>query len=59
MTPEEFVNGLTVGGSTNIADENDDIEYCPTHGYEHGYIGDLYHEDTCRAYASKIARLIA
>lgn len=54
MTPEEFVNGLMLGGGTNISDFADDPEYCPVHAWDHSYVGNLYHQDECPAYARKI-----
>lgn len=58
MTPEEFVNALDAGGSTNITDHEDDAEYCPIHGYDHSYVGDLYHEGNCPTFAAKLARIL-
>jgi hypothetical protein len=58
MTPEEFINALAAGGSTNLTDHEDDVEYCPVHSYYQSYVDDLYHEDKCPDYAAKLARLI-
>ena len=55
MTPGEFVNALAAGGSTHISDFADDVDYCPVHAWDHSYIGNLYHEDECPAYAQKLA----
>lgn len=55
MTPGEFAEALAAGGSTNISDFADDIEYCPVHAWDHSFIGNLYHEDECPAYARKLA----
>lgn len=52
MTPEEFVNGLIAGGSTNITDYEDDVDYCPVHAWDIP----LYHQDDCPAYAAKLER---
>ena len=57
MTPEEFVNGLMSGGSTNISDFADDPEHCPVHAWDHSYVGNLYHADECTAYAAKLDAL--
>lgn len=57
MTPEEFVNGLMAGGSTNISDFAEDPDYCPVHAWDHSYIGNLYHENECKPYARKLAHL--
>lgn len=58
MSPEEFINGLDAGGSTNLTDHADDADYCPVHAYDHSYVGNLYHEDDCPAFAAKLTRLI-
>lgn len=55
MTPEEFTSALMAGGSTNLSDFSDDPEYCPVHDWDHSYVGDLYHQDECAAYAAKVA----
>jgi hypothetical protein len=55
VTPDDFVAALAAGG-TPFAD--DDPEYCPVHGWDHSYVGDLYHEDKCEAYAAHLTRLI-
>lgn len=57
MTPEEFVRGLMLGGSTNISDFTDDPDYCPVHSWDHSHIGNLYHQDECEPYARKLAHL--
>ena len=58
MTPGEFVEALVSGGSTNLSDFADDIDYCPVHAWDHSYIGNLYHEDECPAYAQKLAEKV-
>lgn len=54
MTPEEFVTSLVLGGGTNLSDFADDLDYCPVHAWDHSYIGNLYHEDECTAFAQKL-----
>jgi hypothetical protein len=31
---------------------------CPVHAWDHSYIGNLYHEDECPAYAAHLERFI-
>jgi hypothetical protein len=55
MTPAEFVEGLRLGGGMEFADDVDP-DYCPVHAWDHSYIGNLYHEDECPAYAAHLAK---
>lgn len=55
MTPGEFVESLRQGGMPFADDE--DPDYCPVHARNHSYIGSLYHEDECPAYAAHLQRL--
>jgi hypothetical protein len=55
VTPADLVQGLRDGGMP-FAD--DDPDYCPVHAWDHSYIGNLYHEDECPAYAAHLTRLI-
>jgi hypothetical protein len=58
MSPEEFVNAVVGSGTSNFRHEDDmPDDYCPVHAWDHSYIGNLYHEDECPAYAAKLARL--
>lgn len=54
MTPEVFVEALAASGMP-FAD--DDLDYCPVHAWDHSYVGNLYHEDECAAYAAHLSRL--
>lgn len=56
MKPDDFVTALVRGGSTNLSDFDDDLDYCPVHAWDHSYIGDLHHEDSCPAYAARLKR---
>lgn len=58
MTPEEFVQALIDGGSTNLSDFADDLDYCPVHAWDHSTIGNLYHQDECPTYARKLESLL-
>jgi hypothetical protein len=49
-----FVDALYDGGSTNMLDEDTDLDWCPEHGYDHSHVDNLYHADECPAYAIKI-----
>lgn len=57
MSVHDFVEALVAGGSTNISDFADDPEYCPEHAWDHTYVGNLYHQDECTAYAEKLDNL--
>lgn len=57
MNASEFVQALVAGGSTNISDFADDPEYCPVHAWDHSYVGNLYHQNECPAYADKLESL--
>lgn len=57
MTPADLVDALRRGGGMDFADDTDP-DYCPVHAWDHSYIGSLYHEDDCPAYALHLARFI-